>query len=206
MRSPILLALSGHTTIIRGEDVRTGVTVILPHPGNLFREKLPGAVFVGNAFGKLAGSTQVNELGEKGAPVEEGSVGAGIGTVAFGFKGGIGTSSRCLPPKLGEYRVGVLVQTNFGGRAHDSRRCCRPGTGTLLPARRASTGRHRDRPGKRISDGRHRHRRACGRTEPRAHGGAGDVGAGAHGRSGIERKRGLCDRVLDRIPDADTVG
>ena len=173
----------GHTTIIRGDDVRTGVTAILPHSGNLFREKVPGAVFVGNAFGKLAGSTQVNELGEietpilltstlsvprvadalidymlalsgnedvqsinplvgetndgylndirgrhisredvyaaiknaKGGPVEEGSVGAGTGTVAFGFKGGIGTSSRRLPPKLGGYTVGVLVQTNFGG-------------------------------------------------------------------------------------------
>src|SRR3989441_102195 len=172
----------GQTTIIRGGDVRTGVTAILPHPGNLFREKVPGAVFVGNAFGKLAGSTQVNELGEietpilltstlsvprvadalidymlalpgnedvesinplvgetndgylndirrhitrddvfaavknaKGGPVEEGSVGAGTGTVAFGFKGGIGTSSRRLPPKLGGYTVGVLVQTNFAG-------------------------------------------------------------------------------------------
>jgi D-aminopeptidase len=159
----------GHNTIIRGDDVRTGVTAILPHPGNLFREKVPGAVFVGNAFGKLAGSTQVNELGEietpipltstlsvprvadalidymlalpgnedvesinplvgetndgylndirgrhitredvfaaiknaKSGPVEEGSVGAGTGTVAFGFKGGIGTSSRRLTPKLG---------------------------------------------------------------------------------------------------------
>jgi D-aminopeptidase len=173
----------GHTTIIRGDDVRTGVTAILPHPGNLFREKVPGAVFVGNAFGKLAGSTQVNELGEietpilltstlsvprvadalidymlalpgnedvesinplvgetndgylndirgrhitredvftaiknaNGGPVEEGSVGAGTGTTAFGFKSGIGTSSRCLPTKLGGYMVGVLVQTNFGG-------------------------------------------------------------------------------------------
>jgi D-aminopeptidase len=59
----------GHTTIIRGDDVRTGVTAILPHPGNLFREKVPGAVFVGNAFGKLAGSTQVNELGEIETPI-----------------------------------------------------------------------------------------------------------------------------------------
>lgn len=173
----------GHTTIIRGDDVRTGVTAILAHDRNLFREKVPGAIFVGNAFGKLAGSTQVNELGEietpilltstlavprvadalldymlglpgneevqsinplvgetndgylndirgrhitredvfaaiknaKGGPVEEGSVGAGTGTVAFGFKGGIGTSSRRLPAKLGGYTVGVLVQTNFGG-------------------------------------------------------------------------------------------
>ena len=173
----------GHTTIIRGDDVHTGVTAILPHPGNLFREKVPGAIFVGNAFGKLAGSTQVNELGEietpilltstlsvprvadalidymlalpgneevesinplvgetndgylndirgrhitredvfaaiknaKSGAVEEGSVGAGTGTVAFGFKGGIGTSSRRLPPKLSGYTVGVLVQTNFAG-------------------------------------------------------------------------------------------
>jgi D-aminopeptidase len=173
----------GHTTIIRGDDVRTGFTAILPHDGNLFREKVPGAVYIGNAFGKLAGSTQVNELGEietpilltstlsvprtadavidfmlalpenkdvqsinplvaetndgylndirgrhiksedvitaiktaKSGTVEEGSVGAGTGTVAFGFKGGIGTSSRKLPASLGGYTVGVLVQTNFGG-------------------------------------------------------------------------------------------
>lgn len=173
----------GHTTIIRGEDVRTGVTAILPHGGNLFREKVPGAIFVGNGFGKLMGSTQVEELGQietpilltstlavpraadalidymlslpgnedvqsinpvvaetndgflndirgrhisredvfaaiknaRGGPVEEGAVGAGTGTVAFGFKGGIGTSSRKLPDSLGGYTVGVLVQTNFGG-------------------------------------------------------------------------------------------
>jgi D-aminopeptidase len=173
----------GHTTIIGGDDVRTGVTAILPHPGNLYREKVPGAIFVGNAFGKLAGSTQVEELGNietpilltsttsvprvadalisymlalpgnedvlsinpvvgetndgylsdirgrhitpedvfgaiknaKSGPVEEGAVGAGTGTVAFGFKGGIGTSFRRLPPDLGGYTVGVLVQTNFGG-------------------------------------------------------------------------------------------
>jgi D-aminopeptidase len=173
----------GHTTIIRGDDVRTGLTAILPHTRNLFREKVPGAVFVGNGFGKLAGSTQVNELGEietpilltstlavprtadgvidymlalpgnedvrsinpivgetndgtlndirgrhigsadvanaikdaRSGPVEEGAVGAGTGTIAFGFKGGIGTSSRRLPPNLGGYTVGVLVQTNFGG-------------------------------------------------------------------------------------------
>jgi D-aminopeptidase len=173
----------GHTTIIRGDSVRTGVTAILPHAGNLFREKVPGAVYIGNAFGKLSGSTQVNELGEietpillastlnvprvadavldymlglpgnedvqsvnplvgetndgflndirgrhagredvfyaiknaKGGAVEEGAVGAGTGTVAFGFKGGIGTASRRLPASLGGYTVGVLVQTNFGG-------------------------------------------------------------------------------------------
>ena len=175
--------LIGHTTIIRGDNIRTGVTAILPHGGNLFREKVPGAVFVGNGFGKLAGSTQVNELGEietpilltstlsvprvadflidymltlpgnedvqsinplvaetndgylndirgrhisrddvfsaikgaKAGAVAEGSVGAGTGTVAFGFKGGIGTASRKLPARLGGFTVGVLVQSNFGG-------------------------------------------------------------------------------------------
>jgi len=175
--------LVGQTTIIRGDNIRTGVTAILPHGGNLFREKVPGAVFVGNGFGKLAGSTQVNELGEietpilltstlavprvadflidymlalpgnedvqsinplvaetndgylndirgrhlarddvfsaikgaKGGAVTEGSVGAGTGTVAFGFKGGIGTASRKLPARLGGFTVGVLVQSNFGG-------------------------------------------------------------------------------------------
>ena len=173
----------GHTTIIRGDNVRTGVTAVLPHSGNLYREKVPGAIFVGNGFGKLAGSTQVEEMGDietpilltsttsvprvadaligymlslpgnedvlsinpvvgetndgylsdirgrhitpddvvaavknaKGGPVEEGAVGAGTGTVVFGWKGGIGTSSRRLPASLGGYAVGVLVQTNFGG-------------------------------------------------------------------------------------------
>ena len=173
----------GHTTLVKGDNVRTGVTAILPHGGNLFREKVPGAVFIGNAFGKLAGSTQVNELGEIETPVmltstlnvprvadstidymlalpgneavqsinpligetndgylndirgrhvgrdevfsaiknarsgavEEGAVGAGTGTVAFGFKAGIGTASRKLPVSLGSYTVGVLVQANFGG-------------------------------------------------------------------------------------------
>lgn len=173
----------GHTTIIRGENIRTGVTAVLPHSGNLYREKVPGAIFVGNGFGKLTGSTQVEEMGDietpvlltsttsvprvadamisymlalpgnedvlsinpvvgetndgflsdvrgrhitpddvsaaikgaKGGPVEEGAVGAGTGTIAFGWKGGIGTSSRHLPTSLGGYTVGVLVQTNFGG-------------------------------------------------------------------------------------------
>src|SRR3984885_9666979 len=173
----------GHTTIIHGDDVRTGVTAVVPHSGNLYREKVPGGIFVGNGFGKLAGFTQVEEMGDietpilltettsvprvedalisymlglpgnedvlsinpvvgetndgylsdirgrhitpedvfnaiknaKSGPVEEGAVGAGTGTVVFGWKGGIGTSSRRLPPKLGGYTVGVLVQTNFGG-------------------------------------------------------------------------------------------
>lgn len=173
----------GHTTLIRGDSIRTGVTAILPHSGNLFQEKVPGAIFVGNGFGKLMGSTQVNELGEIETPilltntlnvprvadalldwmlalpgneqvrsinpvvgetndgvlndirgrhvgqaevfaalksadtgaVAEGSIGAGTGTVAFGFKGGIGTSSRVIPQAAGGYTVGVLVQTNYGG-------------------------------------------------------------------------------------------
>jgi D-aminopeptidase len=173
----------GQTTIIKRDNVRTGVTVVLPHSGNLYRERVPGAIFASNGFGKLAGSTQVDEMGEietpilltsttsvmragdalisymlalpgneevlsinpvvgetndgylndirgrhvapedvvaavkgaKAGPVEEGNVGAGTGTVAFGWKGGIGTSSRRLPASLGGYTVGVLVQTNFGG-------------------------------------------------------------------------------------------
>ncbi|MGH9868131.1 MAG: P1 family peptidase [Candidatus Polarisedimenticolia bacterium] len=170
----------GHTTVIVGQNIRTGVTAVLPHGGNLFQDRVAGAVFVGNAFGKLAGSTQVQELGTietpivltntlsvgvamdavvrytlaqpgnemvrsvnalvgetndgrlndirglhvtrqhvldaiagaKEGPVAEGSVGAGTGTVAFGWKGGIGTSSRVVP---GGHVVGVLVQSNFGG-------------------------------------------------------------------------------------------
>ncbi len=173
----------GHTTIARGDSINTGITAILPHGGNPFREKVPAAIVVGNGFGKLAGSTQVNELGElespivltctlcvpraadavltwllslpgnedvrsanpvvgetndgflnnirarpiteadvlsaiRGAtdgPVAEGGVGAGRGTVAFGWKGGIGTSSRELSQESGGWTVGVLVQTNFGG-------------------------------------------------------------------------------------------
>jgi D-aminopeptidase len=173
----------GHVTLVEGTSVRTGVTAILPHGGNLYREKVAGAVFVGNAFGKLAGSTQVDELGTiespiiltntlavgtavdaivgytldqpgnaevrsvnalvgetndgrlndiRGrhvkknhvvaaienattGPVAEGGVGAGTGTSCFGWKGGIGTSSRILPARYGGYALGVLVQTNFGG-------------------------------------------------------------------------------------------
>ena len=173
----------GQTTIVEGPDVRTGVTAILPHGGNLFQDKVAGAVYVGNAFGKLAGSTQVNELGTietpivltntlavgtavdavvrwtlaqpgnenvrsvnavvgetndgilndirglhvtrehvlaaiaaaKDGSVDEGAVGAGTGTVAFGWKGGIGTSSR-LVTQGGTWTVGVLVQSNYGGK------------------------------------------------------------------------------------------
>ena len=174
----------GQRTVIEGSTVRTGVTAVLPHGGNLFREKVPGAVLVGNAFGKLAGSTQVDELGTiespvvltntlsvgvaldaivrwtigqpgnemvrsvnglvgetndgtlndiRGlqvtrehvisalaaateGPVEEGAVGAGTGTVAFGWKGGIGTSSRTVAQQNDRWTVGVLAQTNYGGR------------------------------------------------------------------------------------------
>jgi len=173
----------GQTTITSGDSIHTGITAILPHGGNLFGDRVPAAVHVGNAFGKLIGSTQVKELGEletpilltctlcvwraadglvaelldmpgmervrsinpvvgetndgglndirsrpitradvhaalasaSSGPVAEGSVGAGAGTIAFEWKGGIGTSSRVLPKSLGGYTVGVLVQTNFGG-------------------------------------------------------------------------------------------
>lgn len=173
----------GQVTLSTGNTVRTGVTAILPHPGNAYRSRVPAALHVGNGFGKFVGSTQVNELGEletpilltctlcvwkaadamaewmlaqpdmqqvrslnvvvgetndgglndirarpvtadavrralegaKSGPVQEGSVGAGTGTVAFGWKGGIGTSSRKLPESLGGWTVGVLVQANFGG-------------------------------------------------------------------------------------------
>lgn len=173
----------GQVTIQEGSAIRTGVTAILPHDGNLFQSKVPAAIYVGNGFGKLTGITQVMELGNLEVPiiltntlsvatavdgvveytlnqngnehvqsvnsvvgetndgylndirgrhvkkdhvlqairnaqsgkVREGNVGAGTGTVCFGFKGGIGTASRVLPEKSGSYTVGVLVQTNFGG-------------------------------------------------------------------------------------------
>jgi D-aminopeptidase len=173
----------GHRTLIEGDRIRTGVTAIVPHEGNVFQDKVPAAVVVGNGFGKLMGTTQIVELGEIETPilltntlavgqvaegvvrytlalpgneavrsvnavvgetndgtlndirartvtfqhaldaiaqastgaVAEGSVGAGTGTVAFGLKGGIGTSSRRLPERGGAYTLGVLVQTNFGG-------------------------------------------------------------------------------------------
>ena len=173
----------GHVTLIEGDNIRTGLTAVIPHSGNLFQKKVPAAIYVGNGFGKLIGSTQVQELGNietpilltntlnaplvadglieymlalpgnekvksvnpvvgetndgrlndirarvvrsrhvkeaiekaKSGPVEEGSVGAGTGNICFGFKGGIGTSSRVLARQQGGYTVGVLVQTNFGG-------------------------------------------------------------------------------------------
>jgi D-aminopeptidase len=173
----------GHVTLIQGEDIRTGVTVVLPHSGNVFQDKVPAAFYAANGFGKLTGTTQLDELGRletplvltntlsvptaadavidyilglpgnekvmsvnpvvgetndgylndiRGrhvkkehvleaireaavGPVEEGAVGAGTGTSCYGFKGGIGTSSRRLPDRLGGYTIGVLVQTNHGG-------------------------------------------------------------------------------------------
>ena len=173
----------GQTTVMQGDSVRTGVTLVMPHEGNVFQQKVPAAVFVGNGFGKAIGFTQIQELGNietpialtntlnswlvanalvdytlaqpenrsvrsvnpvvgetndgwlndirgrhvdsehvlaaienaKSGSVMEGSVGAGTGTRALGFKGGIGTSSRVLPEDKGGYTIGVLVQTNFGG-------------------------------------------------------------------------------------------
>jgi D-aminopeptidase len=173
----------GQTTVIEGDSVRTGVTAILPHGGNLFTDRVPAALHVGNGFGKITGVTQLRELGEletpilltctlcvwkaadamvgylleqpgmanvrsinpvvaetndgtlnairsrpikpedvrsaitsaASGPVAEGAVGAGTGTIAFGWKGGIGTSSRVLPQSLGGYTVGVIAQTNYGG-------------------------------------------------------------------------------------------
>ena len=173
----------GHFTLVEGQSIRTGATAVLPHPGNLFQEKTPAGVVVGNGFGKLMGSTQIMELGEIETPIvltntlavprgaealldytlsqpgnqgvgsvnvvvgetndgwlndirarrlsaaqvyaaiesaregetSEGAIGAGTGVVAFGWKGGIGLSSRILPLSLGGFTVGALVQTNFGG-------------------------------------------------------------------------------------------
>lgn len=173
----------GHKTLVEGEKIRTGVTAILPHSGNIFQEKVPAAVYIANGFGKLTGISQVQELGNmetpvlltntmsvpaaagalidytlsqkgnekvksvnflvgetndgylndiaaravtaadileaiasaKDGPVQEGNIGAGTGTVCFGWKGGIGTASRVLPQKSGGYTVGVLVQSNYGG-------------------------------------------------------------------------------------------
>ena len=173
----------GQLTCIEGDSIRTGVTAIVPHSGNIFRNKVPAAIYIGNGFGKLAGYTQVKELGNIETPVvltntlsvaagiegvvrytlaqkgnenvrsvnavvgetndgklnkitqmhvtpemvmeaiakadsgvvEQGNVGAGTGTICFGYKGGIGTSSRVLPASLGGYTIGVLVQSNYGG-------------------------------------------------------------------------------------------
>ncbi len=230
----------GQVTVIEGENVRTGVTAIVPHPGNLFREKVAAAIYVYNAFGKLVGSTQVRELGQletpilltntlsvwdaaaamvdwmlaqpgnetavsinpvvgetndgwlndirgrhvkpehvrqalestRGGAVEEGSVGAGTGTQALGWKGGIGTSSRRLPENNGGYTVGVLVQTNFGGRL----------TMDGVPVWRELRSPKRGRRERLVHDrGRHRRSARCATTE--SLGSAGHPGDGT-GRSG----------------------
>jgi hypothetical protein len=128
--------LVGHTTIVRGDNIRTGVTAILPHGGNLFREKVPGAVFVGNGFGKLAGSTQVNELGEIETPILLTST-LSVPRVAdflldFGFKGGIGTSSRKLPQKARRIHGGRPGPIQLRRRFNDQRRSDRPGIRALF--------------------------------------------------------------------------
>lgn len=175
--------LVGQVSLIEGDNIRTGVTAILPHGGNIYQDKVPAGFSQGNGFGKMMGTTQIIELGEvetpilltntlnvaeaaagiiewtlqqpgneqvrsvnavvgetndgrindirqravqpahavqaieeaRSGPVAEGSVGAGMGTVSFGWKGGIGTSSRVLPEADGGFTVGVLVQTNYGG-------------------------------------------------------------------------------------------
>ena len=137
----------GHVTLNSKDDMRTGVTAIIPIRQNIYENKVPAGVYVGNGFGKMAGISQIQELGNietpivltntlnvaegiagivenaiiraikeaKDGPVAEGCVGAGTGTRAFGYKAGIGTSSRVLPASMGGYTVGVLVQANFGG-------------------------------------------------------------------------------------------
>ena len=214
----------GHTTVIAGDAVRTGVTAILPHGGNLFREKVPGAVFVGNAFGKLAGSTQVEELGTIESPivltntlgvgvavdavvrwtlarpgnenvrsvnalvgetndgglndirglhvtrehvtaaiaaardgaVDEGAVGAGTGTVAFGWKGGIGTSSRRVRQqrrRVDRRRAGAVELR-------------RPLTMAGVPVWRELTPRRRQRGGERSDPSREQRTATRGPTAP----------------------------------------
>src|SRR5207302_194931 len=98
----------GQTTVIEGDSVRTGITAILPHGGNLSNDRVPAALHVGNGFGKITGVTQLKELGELETPIR-------LTCTLCGWKGGIGTSSRVLPVSLGGWTVGVLVQTNFGG-------------------------------------------------------------------------------------------
>ena len=262
----------GHATIVRGDDVRTGVTAIVPHPGNLFREKVPGAIFVGNGFGKLAGSTQVDEMGDietpilltsttsvprvadavisymlalpgnedvlsinpvvgetndgylsdirgrhitpedvfsainnaKSGPVEEGAVGAGTGTVVFGFKGGIGTASRRVPPKLGGYTVGVLVQTNFGGVLTISGAPVGRELGQYyLREELQQAGGVTDRGNGSVHD-RRRDRRAPGRTQPEAACSQGVARRGSHRKFGLERQRRLRHCVLHCPPGTNT--
>ena len=203
----------GHATVIEGDDIRTGVTAVIPAEGDLFARPVPAAIYVGNGYGKLVGATQVMELGQiespvlltcttcvwraadalkdwmyeqwpigdntvnpvvgetndfrlnnqkaspigplevrraldaaSDGPVEEGSVGAGTGTQAFGWKGGIGSSSRILPASLGGFTVGVLVQTNFGGVLQIGGAPTRPPDRGVGTRRRTAPGDGLDRP------------------------------------------------------------
>ncbi len=260
----------GQVTVVQGDTVRTGVTAVLPHSGNLFQQKVAGAVFIGNAFGKLAGSTQVEELGTIESPivltntlsvgaaldavvrwtiaqpgnenvrsvnglvgetndgglndirglhvtrehvhtaltnardgaVEEGAVGAGTGTVAFGWKGGIGTSSRLVKQRDASYTVGVLVQTNYGGklmingvpiwRELNPRPSASPSPEPRIPSPEAGGGRElHDYRGDRC---------ASERTGLEAAGGARDLRDGAHRLDVLERQRRFRDRLLDQKP------
>ena len=276
--------LVGHATIVRGDSVRTGVTAIRPHGGNVFFDRVPAAIYTGNGFGKLLGVTQVRELGEletpvlltctlcvwraadalvqwaldaqdmqgvrsinpvvgetndgglndirgrpvtagdvraaldgaAAGPVEEGAVGAGTGTSAFGWKGGIGTSSRVLPASLGGYAVGVLVQSNFGG---------------ILQILGAPVGRELGRyafsaqvggngdgdsgdPGREESEGSvagidhdgRGHRRAAIGAQPGAGGAPRRDGAGSDRVVRRQRVGRLRDQLLDRTGRAATAG
>ena len=257
--------LVGHATLIRARTSAPASPRSCRTRAICFAKKSAGAVFVGNGFGKLAGSTQVNELGEietpilltstlnvprvadalldymlalpgnedvrsinpvvaetndgylndirgrhvgraevfaaiqgaKSGPVEEGAVGAGTGTVAFGFKGGIGTSSRRLPASLGGYTVGVLVQTNYGGVLTIAGAPGGPRAGPVLLEGRTRT-RRRAEPGGWLGDCGDRDRRAGRPSQSGAHGGALDDGPGAHRLRGLERQRRLRHRVQHR--------
>jgi len=213
----------GHVTIIGGDDVRTGVTAILPHPGNLFRDKVPGAVFVGNAFGKLAGSTQVNELGEIETPILLTStlsvprVADALIDYMLALPGNQDVES--INPLVGETNDGYLndirgrhivredvfaaIKNAKGGAVEEG--SVGAGTGTTA-APGASAGGRCDRRGRRFGDGRHRDRRARGRTEPEADGCEGDARTGTHGCCGLQRQRGLRNRLLDRGRGADAGG
>src|SRR5579884_3370099 len=244
----------GHVTLVEGDSIRTGVTAIIPAEGNLFQEKVPGAVFVGNAFGKLAGSTQVEELGTietpivltntlnvgaamegviaytlaqpgnervvsvnavvgetndgglndirgmhvrrdhvleairnaRGGAVAEGSVGAGTGTICYGWKGGIGTSSRVAGRRVHRRRAGA---EQFWRRADDGRGSGGPRTGAVFLCGRGQRGWvvHDRRGDRRSSDG----------QGSEAAGGAGGVRAGPDGIFLQQRQRGFCDCLFD---------
>ncbi len=264
----------GQITLISGDDIRTGVTAILPHGGNLFQEKVPAGLAVGNGFGKMMGATQIQELGEietpivltntlavpqaadalitwtlsqpgnedvrsvnpvvgetndgqlnairtravtaqhvldalaaaKPGPVAEGGVGAGTGTVCFGWKGGIGTSSRRLPDGLGGWTVGVLVQSNYGGVLQ----ILGTPVGQILGQHylRGPNWTHLEVRG-RLHHDRRGHRRAALRPQLGPAGPPGVDRAGPHGVSHEQRQRGLCAGLfhgLGRAPHPGPAG